>query len=446
MVYRTRVVLAAAMCWAQAQADIADPSTTISQIAFGSCNMEGRSQPIWDSIVNTKPEIFVWLGDAIYGDKGGLVRREPSTISEMKEKYAVQSANPNYQNLVKKVPHVLGTWDDHDFGQNNGDSGYLDRDASKDLFLNFLKEPRNTPRRSRKGMYQAYTFGKVGKQVTIILLDGRYFKNEEEGALLGEAQWKWLDQTFADTPDSQLYLIGSGIQVLPTDKIIGEKWATYPSERARLIESIKQANLTGVVSLLSGDVHLAELNCMEAGLTHPLLEVTSSGLTHAWGSTGEFSFVPTWLSYLSRFLSYVLPSRYQLNTIEYQRNISNVHGLNYYLDLNFGSVSIDWESQNFTVGIHNLEGEVVFDHTVSFNKTAFQSEYVTCDEHSPAREYIGPHLARSIVLALVAIASLDVWLVVYLGYLFIQWMLFPDDSEVKKEKTCGDHKTKTKAE
>jgi phosphodiesterase/alkaline phosphatase D-like protein len=283
-------------------------------------------------------------------------------------------------------------------------------------------------------VYQSYTFGKVGKQVTIILLDGRYFKNEQDGSLLGEEQWKWLDQTFAETPDSQLYLIGSGIQILPTDKILGEKWAAYPSERSRLIASIKQANLTGVVSLLSGDVHLAEFNCMEAGLTHPLLEVTSSGLTHAWGATGEFKFVPAWLSYLSRFLSFVLPSRYQLNTIEYQRNISSVHGLNYYLDLNFGSVSIDWASQNFTVSIHNVGGDVVFDHTVSFNKSVFQNEHVTCDEHNAAREFVGPHLARSIVVALVAVASLDVWLVVYLGYLFVQWMLFPENEEQKKLK------------
>ena len=40
----------------------------ITTIAFGSCLKETRPQPIWESVVDAKPDIFVLLGDNIYGD------------------------------------------------------------------------------------------------------------------------------------------------------------------------------------------------------------------------------------------------------------------------------------------------------------------------------------------------------------------------------------------
>jgi alkaline phosphatase D len=40
----------------------------LSRIAFGSCANQDRPQPIWDAVVEIKPQRFVFLGDNIYAD------------------------------------------------------------------------------------------------------------------------------------------------------------------------------------------------------------------------------------------------------------------------------------------------------------------------------------------------------------------------------------------
>ena len=37
-------------------------------IAFGACAHENKPQPIWDAIVNAKPDLFIFAGDNIYAD------------------------------------------------------------------------------------------------------------------------------------------------------------------------------------------------------------------------------------------------------------------------------------------------------------------------------------------------------------------------------------------
>ena len=37
-------------------------------IAFGSCVHQDRPQPIWSAVLADDPDVFVFLGDNIYGD------------------------------------------------------------------------------------------------------------------------------------------------------------------------------------------------------------------------------------------------------------------------------------------------------------------------------------------------------------------------------------------
>ena len=52
------------------------------------------------------------MGDNIYADKGG--------IPMMREKYALLKQSRFFQGLKNKP--ILATWDDHDFGLNDGGS------------------------------------------------------------------------------------------------------------------------------------------------------------------------------------------------------------------------------------------------------------------------------------------------------------------------------------
>lgn len=243
--------------------------TTI--IAFGSCNRQDLPQPLWSVIARHEPEVFVWLGDDIYGDSPDM--------SVMRAKYAQQLSNPLYREFTSRVA-VIGTWDDHDYGLNDGGNEFSAREASQQAHLDFLGEPAASPRRQQEGIYASYVYGEPGRQIKVILLDTRYHRDPigSNGTVLGEEQWEWLEAELRGSK-AQIHLIGSSIQVIPEEHRF-EKWANFPRERERLFELIAETDAPGVI-FLSGDRHIAELSVLEeTDIDYPIYDVTSSGLTH----------------------------------------------------------------------------------------------------------------------------------------------------------------------
>ena len=46
-----------------------DLSTALTRIGVGSCNSERRSQHMWAEILKTDPQLFLLIGDNVYGDQ-----------------------------------------------------------------------------------------------------------------------------------------------------------------------------------------------------------------------------------------------------------------------------------------------------------------------------------------------------------------------------------------
>jgi alkaline phosphatase D len=238
----------------------------VTTIAFGSCSDQKRPQPLWDDIVSDKPQVWIWIGDNIYGDT--------ENMDTLKAKYDKQKSNPVYQKLMQSTS-VIGVWDDHDYGVNDGGKEY--------------PRKKESPLRKQEGAYSANTFGKKGHGVKVILLDGRYFRDplkkngrdnvpDPSGDMLGEAQWKWLEQELT-TSDADAHIIGCGIQFLPEEHPY-EKWANFPTARKRLLDLLAKTKPKGVI-LISGDRHIAEVSKVQVpGLGYELFDITSSGLTH----------------------------------------------------------------------------------------------------------------------------------------------------------------------
>jgi alkaline phosphatase D len=42
---------------------------------------------------------------------------------------------------VRESTKVIGVWDDHDYGVNNGASNFAKKDEVREIFLDFLDEP-----------------------------------------------------------------------------------------------------------------------------------------------------------------------------------------------------------------------------------------------------------------------------------------------------------------
>jgi alkaline phosphatase D len=264
-------------------------SLVIRTLAFGSCNKQWEEQAYWKTIMNDSPDLWIWMGDIIYSDT--------EDMEQLKYQYNIQKQHPEYQLFMDSVP-IVGIWDDHDYGVNDGGREYLRKKESRDLLFEFLDLDPSDPAWDREGAYQAYTLGPAGRQVKLYLLDGRYFRDplapdtisgqrylpNGTGAYLGEAQWDWLENEFS-TSTAQVNIMVSGIQVIPEQHDF-EKWNNFPTERSRLFALIKESRIQNPV-FLSGDRHIGEISVYEMDDGSTFYEVTSSGLTHSYEKADE---------------------------------------------------------------------------------------------------------------------------------------------------------------
>lgn len=273
------------------------PEPKITKIAFGSCGNQDTPQPVLDVAVSYKPDLFVFLGDNIYGDT--------DVMDTLRNKYKRWGAQSHFQNLARNT-RILATWDDHDFGRNDSGRHYPYKEASKQIFMDFFREPADSPRRQREGIYNSY-YEKVGdKTLQIILLDVRTFRDNlltfdktktyklprdhyfydldyvpnpsKDSTLLGAAQWAWLEQELSKPAD--LRIIGSGTQFsIEFDGY--EAWANVPHEQQKMLDLIKKTKANGVV-FITGDVHYAEISKLAEKDLYPIYDVTASGITSTW--------------------------------------------------------------------------------------------------------------------------------------------------------------------
>jgi alkaline phosphatase D len=319
-------------------------------LAFGSCVHQDRPQPIWEQVLNAQPDVFAFLGDNIYGDSD-----DPDVLAA---KYQQLGAVSGFQQLQDQA-QVVAIWDDHDYGRNDAGIEYPSKEASRQVMLDFWGEPMNSARRTRPdGIYTSYLFDHQGKRIQLILPDlrwnrtplqvvtdpeqaalresqnmGPYEVNLQSGAtMLGEMQWQWLERQFDEPAD--LRIIGSSLQLLA--EFTGwESWANYPADRQRLMQLLEQhADVPTLI--LSGDTHWSEISRVEhAGLSWPLVDITSSGLTEEWHA--------------------ISPNRHRVGEA--------------WAVANFGLLQIDWDADNrlqIEAVIRDVEGRDLIRTTLQF--------------------------------------------------------------------------------
>lgn len=326
---------------------------SITRIGFGSCAKQDKPQPIWDAINALEPELFIFLGDNIYGDT--------LDMAELVAKYEMLGAIPGFRRLRERT-EVLATWDDHDYGENDAGAEYPMKEESRRIFCDFWGEPADSRRRSRDGIYAAYVFGPAGRRLQLILPDlrfnrtpilerdlagtgyqdwaeslheagrpvhGPYERNPEPAAtMLGENQWRWLEGQLA--VPAEVRILCSSLQVV-ADFPGWEAWVNYAHDHQRLVDAIRRQRASGLFCI-SGDTHYAELSRLDVNVPYPLWDLTSSGLTEVWP---------------------VLPPN-ALRLGEACREV------------NFGWIEIDWDRRDPSVRlqIRGADGEVRLEHVL----------------------------------------------------------------------------------
>lgn len=291
---------------------------SIERIAFGSCLHQDRPAPIWEAILAVDPDAWIWLGDNIYGDT--------DDGDVLAAAYAKVKSHPTYSKL-RESTRIFGTWDDHDFGKNNGGKHWRGKVTAQKALLDFLEEEADSPRRSREGVYASYEFGEGERRVKLLLLDVRTHRDDPDepgGELFGEVQRAWIENELARNT-AALTIVGSGTQVIPEDHKY-EKWAQFPESRQWFFDQLI-AHDTGALLFLSGDRHISEFSKLEVeGREQPFYELTSSSMTHSWKRfSGE-------------------ENRHRVGEVFHENN--------------FGVLEIDWEVRKATVSVRDEAGVI----------------------------------------------------------------------------------------
>ncbi|MCU0437428.1 MAG: alkaline phosphatase family protein [Raineya sp.] len=265
------------------------------KIAFGSCGHQDDALPVFDIVTKHQPDLFIFLGDNIYGDTYNM--------DTLKAKYQKLGKKSSFLNLKKNTP-IIATWDDHDYGANDMGRHYPFKKQSKEIFLDFFGEPKNSERRKLQGIYTSYFYDFQGKKIQVILLDVRTFRDDlilyntsfqkekkhqfydfdyqphktSDSTFLGKEQWLWLEKELLKPAD--IRIIGSGSQ-FGIEFNGYEAWANFPHEQKRMLELIRKTKANGVF-FISGDVHYAEISKIQTPDLYPIYDITSSGLSSTW--------------------------------------------------------------------------------------------------------------------------------------------------------------------
>ena len=322
---------------------VADDPHPVSRILFGSCAKQDQPMPIFETIVAQDPQLFIFLGDNIYADT--------EDMDVMRAKYAKLSGDAGFARLRRACP-VLATWDDHDYGVNDGGADYPKRVESQAIFVDFWGDASDSPRRRRAGVYDARVYGPRGRRLQVILLDTRFFRSplskgerrtggpyvpdsDPSKTLLGDAQWAWLEQQL-QVP-AEVRIIASSIQFAAQDAG-QETWSNLPRERRRLLQLLRETKAAGTL-IISGDRHWAELSVVTDDVSYPLYDLTSSSFNqvHSRGTPTE--------------------NRYRALPTTYHQE-------------NFGAITINWEQPDPTIRMQvlDLEDQVRIEKTVSLSE------------------------------------------------------------------------------
>jgi alkaline phosphatase D len=228
----------------------ANPARTGNRVSasFVSC-VDIEPNAIWQEMEQLKVDGVFLMGDTPYIDNTDL------NVVRSRHRQFLQV--PDLASLASHTP-IIGTWDDHDFGLNNGNG------------RNMMAGKANT----RRGFVEYRAHGRFGNgsegvyhkvdlgMMEVFLLDPRTFSQTEPSPVdktqptcFGADQWEWLLTSLRESRAPFKVLAMGAIWQDKKNKETDDLF-TYWYERDALLDLIKAEKIQGVV-LLGGDIHVA---------------------------------------------------------------------------------------------------------------------------------------------------------------------------------------------
>lgn len=227
---------------------------------------------IWPQAFAHKPDIVFLIGDNLYADVhagiyfGNIIDTPPAHLWDKHVEHAMTMKLSRMKNLVP----TMTTWDDHDYGVNDGDRSYKYKTKSKVIYQTFFPVEEN--KIVKKG---------VGVSNQLVLRGNRFFfmdarsfrasKKEKDGQHLGLKQKKQLYVDLKNSSELNWLIKG--------DQFYGgyHKYESYEgvhgTEFKKFTAKLKEINKKYV--FLAGDRHLIEVMRIKDFNTY---EYTVSGI------------------------------------------------------------------------------------------------------------------------------------------------------------------------
>jgi alkaline phosphatase D len=277
-----------------------DISKSTPRFGFLSCmaddfRFDDIIDPMWNRLKDQNVDFLFLSGDLVYVDSFETVERDKASEFDIWQRYV---------DGLKRIPvyhwsnlkPIFATWDDHDYGTNDGDRDFVGRSSADKLFhaLFFGDEIDNIWTLGPKGT--SGLFKAFGQK--FFLMDDRSFRQPNKNQAIkepyghwGEEQHHWLMKNLGEDKTPAWIFNGNQFFRGAPDKVTFVESLQYnhPAEFKNFCEGLKK--ISAPVVFASGDVHLSELMKISPEMIgYQSYEITSSSM-HSFigGNTWENS-------------------------------------------------------------------------------------------------------------------------------------------------------------
>lgn len=235
--------------------------------------------PIFDRILQVKPDFFIMLGDTIYADD--TCPSPPnvpgadfvaSTLEQYRTKHRYQRGSAALQRFLEAIP-VYTIWDDHEVRNNFSGLADPQMSAGRQAFLEYW--PIGTPADDPARLYRSF---RRGADAEVFILDTRQYRDlnaKPDGlakTMLGTAQREWLIDSLDRSPATWKFIVtsvplsnpkGGTVQVPGNDSWVGAMDGTgFHTELRAIIHALSKRQVRNVI-WLAGDVHYTQVNAYD---------------------------------------------------------------------------------------------------------------------------------------------------------------------------------------
>lgn len=214
--------------------------------------------PAYAAAAAFAPDLALQIGDIDHADPGDDLDAGVDAWRAMYRTVLRDSRHgEDLDGALLATTPLLHMWDDHDYGDNDGDRFAPWRAASRQAFDEAFPLPALP--NADGGLWHAVRWGRA----ELFLLDLRSQRDPEsfaaasrsmlDGERLAEGQLDWLIDAMTTSDATWKLLVSTSCWSPGCDKP-SDSWNAYRAEQDVLVAALNEAGVTGVV-VISGDIH-----------------------------------------------------------------------------------------------------------------------------------------------------------------------------------------------